>query len=47
VVTIELPSALLTPRNVEIQRMWQDLRQWMGVTWAGAMADGAQSTLQR
>ncbi|MBI2746824.1 MAG: murein peptide amidase A [Burkholderiales bacterium] len=46
VVTIELPSALLTPRNVEIQRMWQDLRQWMGVTWAGAMADGA-STLQR
>lgn len=36
VVTIELPSALLTPRNVEIQRMWQDLRQWMGVTLARA-----------
>lgn len=34
VVTIELPSALLTPRNVEIQRMWQDLRQWMGDTLA-------------
>jgi hypothetical protein len=47
VVTIELPSALLTPRNVEIQRMWSDLRQWMGVTWAGAMADGAQTTLAR
>jgi len=44
VVTIELPSALLTPRNVEIQRMWSDLRQWMGVTWAGAMAD---TTVQR
>ena len=39
VVTIELPSALLTPRNVEIQRMWQDLRQWMGDT----LADGATS----
>jgi protein MpaA len=34
VVTIELPSALLTPRNVEIERMWLDLRQWMGVTMA-------------
>ena len=34
VVTIELPSALLTPRNVEIERMWHDLRQWMGVTLA-------------
>lgn len=34
VVTIELPSALLTPRNVEIERMWRDLRQWMGVTMA-------------
>lgn len=40
VVTIELPSALLTPRNVEIQRMWTDLQQWMGVTLAGAMAEG-------
>ena len=39
VVTIELPSALLTPRNVEIQRMWTDLRQWMGVTLAGVVAD--------
>ncbi len=34
VVTIELPSALLTPRNAEIQRMWLDLRQWMGETIA-------------
>ncbi len=41
VVTIELPSALLTPRNVEIQRMWTDLRQWMGVTLAGAETSAA------
>jgi len=34
VVTIELHSALLTPRNVEIERMWRDLRQWMGETMA-------------
>lgn len=34
VVTIELPSALLTPRNVEIERMWHDLGQWIGVTLA-------------
>lgn len=39
VVTIELPSALLTPRNMEIQRMWADLRQWMGVTLAGTGAE--------
>lgn len=38
VVTIELPSALLTPRNVEIQRMWKDLRQWMGDTLAADAA---------
>jgi protein MpaA len=35
VVTIELPSARLTPRNVEIHRMWVDLRRWMGMTLAG------------
>jgi len=34
VVTIELHSALLTPRNVEIERMWRDLGQWMGETMA-------------
>lgn len=34
VVTIELPSALLTPRDLEIRRMWLDLRQWMGETMA-------------
>lgn len=39
VVTNELPSALLTPRNVEIQRMWTDLRQWMGVMLAGVAAE--------
>lgn len=42
VVTIELPSALLTPRNVEIQRMWTDLRQWMGVTLADALSGTAE-----
>lgn len=34
VVTIELPSAGLTPRNAEIERMWRDLHQWMGTTLA-------------
>lgn len=34
VVTVELPSAHLTPRNVEIKRMWNDLRDWMGGTLA-------------
>ncbi len=47
VVTIELPSALLTPRNVEIQRMWTDLRQWMGVTLAGVSAPAPAEPLQR
>ena len=44
VVTIELPSALLTPRNVEIERMWLDLRQWMGVKLARA---GSSSTTRQ
>ncbi|MFN4359775.1 MAG: M14 family murein peptide amidase A [Hylemonella sp.] len=47
VVTIELPSARLTPRNVEIQRMWTDLRQWMGVTLAGAADEAAAEPVQR
>lgn len=29
VVTIELPNSGTTPRNVEITKMWADLRQWM------------------
>lgn len=29
VVTIELSSALKTPPDAEMQRMWRDLRQWM------------------
>ena len=36
VVTIELPSAGLTPRDAEIERMWLDLRRWMGETLAQA-----------
>lgn len=36
VVTVELTSALLTPRNVEIRRMWDDLQQWMGLSLAQA-----------
>jgi len=47
VVTIELPSALLTPRNVEIQRMWTDLQKWMGVTLAGVVAEPLEAPLQR
>jgi protein MpaA len=30
VVTIELPSALKTPSDAEMQRMWLNLRRWMG-----------------
>lgn len=30
VVTIELPSAVKTPSDAEMQRMWLDLRRWMG-----------------
>lgn len=48
VVTIELPSALLTPRNVEIRRMWQDLHQWMGQTIAqNEPASPSAKTLSR
>jgi len=32
VVTIELPNALKTPPQVEVQRMWLDLQRWMGDT---------------
>jgi protein MpaA len=32
VVTIELASALKTPREVEMRQMWRELRQWMRKT---------------
>lgn len=32
VVTVELPSALRTPTNAEMLKMWRDLRQWMNQT---------------
>ena len=32
VVTIELPSALATPSDAEMLRMWRDLRRWMDET---------------
>lgn len=32
VVTIELASALKTPRDVEMRQMWNELRQWMRKT---------------
>lgn len=32
VVTIELASALKTPRDVEMRQMWHELRQWMQKT---------------
>lgn len=44
VVTIELPSALLTPRNVEIERMWRDLGQWMGESMAQNTAEVLDQT---
>ncbi len=47
VVTVELVSAELTPRNVEIRRMWDDLHQWMGVTLAQADSTGKVSPRQR
>jgi murein peptide amidase A len=47
VVTIELPSALLTPRNVEIERMWRDLHHWMGVTIAQLEPPPAATPLQK
>jgi hypothetical protein len=42
VVTIELRSAQLTPRNVEIQHMWSDLRRWMGMTLARVADESPQ-----
>ena len=47
VVTIELPSALLTPRDVEIARMWQDLRQWMGETLVAATPSPPEAPIRR
>ena len=48
VVTIELPSALLTPRNMEIRRMWNDLRMWMDITLAqNQPASNTDTTVQR
>lgn len=47
VVTIELPSALLTPRNVEIERMWRDLYQWMGDTIAQLESGAAAQPLRK
>lgn len=32
VVTVELPSALLTPTDDEMQKMWRDLLDWMNRT---------------
>jgi len=32
VVTVELPSALRTPTDDEMRKMWGDLRQWMDKT---------------
>jgi protein MpaA len=32
VVTVELPSALRTPTDAEMLKMWQDLRAWMDKT---------------
>ncbi len=29
VITVELPAAQVTPRNVEIRKMWEDLNVWI------------------
>lgn len=46
VVTVELPSALRTPSDPEMRKMWQDLTQWIdrtlpadGTTTAKTLAD--------
>ncbi len=33
VVTVELPSALRTPTDAEMQKMWRDLRAWLDQTF--------------
>jgi len=35
VVTVELPSALRTPTDAEMLKMWRDLRAWMNQTFSG------------
>ena len=35
VVTVELPAAQATPRNVEIKKMWVDLNTWIKDKMAG------------
>lgn len=32
VVTVELPSALRTPLDTDMRKMWLDLRSWMNQT---------------
>ena len=44
VVTIELPSATLTPRDAEMERMWRDLHRWMGETLTQTAATGSLRT---
>ncbi len=41
VVTIELSSALKTPRDVEMRQMWNELRQWMNKTLVKAPSEPA------
>lgn len=47
VVTIELPSALATPSNAEMLRMWRDLRRWMNETITPGLADSAPGQASR
>jgi murein peptide amidase A len=46
VVTIELPSASLTPRDAEIERMWLDLRRWMGESMAQQSATASPEQIK-
>lgn len=40
VVTVELPSALRTPTDAEMLKMWQDLRIWMNQTLVPTQSAG-------
>lgn len=45
VVTVELPAAQATPRNVEIQKMWTDLNTWIKDQIAGPESKAATAAI--
>lgn len=46
VVTVELPSALRTPVDAEMHKMWQDLHAWMDRTLPVEKAEGPHQPLR-